>query len=430
MGLLVHSDWEAKGSPSGCDAMSDGVSAGVSAGAYKWEFKPRFRRHAFGWKSQPAIARIKQAQAEIKKVARKDSVLAAEGAVSLIERLSPALEQVDGSSGAIGTAVNHALFELVPIIANAPADASVRSAWLERLWAAHEADQMPYIEAMGDYWGDLCASGEVASSWADRLIGITHMALSPDSSRHGYFRGASVCLGALYRAERYQEIVELTSGERVIWPYKRWAVKALIAMGQKREAIKYAESCRSPWASDGDIDALCEQILLSSGLVDEAYKRYGLRAHTGATYLATFRAVAKAYPHKQPSEILADLVETTPGDEGKWFAAAKEAGLYDEALELARRAPCDPKTLTRAARDLAAERPDFAVEAGLLALHWLAEGHGYEITGADVWAAYDYTIKAAEKRDAAADVRERIRDVVGDRPGGLVVQVLGRDLGL
>ena len=406
------------------------MSDTLSAWAYKWEFKPRFRRHAFGWRSQPAIGRIKQAQAEIKKVARKDPVLAAEGAVCLIERLSPALEQVDGSSGAIGTAVYHAIVDLVPVIAGAPADASVRGVWLERLWAAHEADEMPYIEAMGDYWGDLCASAEVASNWADRLTGITRLALSPDPNLRGYFHGTSACLSALYRAERYQELIELVSGERVIWPYKRWAVKALIAMGQKREAIKYAESCRSLWASDRDIDALCEQILLSSGLVDEAYKRYGLHAHTGATYRATFRAVAKAYPHKQSSEILADLVETTPGDEGKWFAAAKDAGLYDEALELAGRAPCDPKTLTRAARDLTAERPAFAVEAGILALQWLAEGYGYEITGADVWAAYDYTIKAAEKRDAAADVRARIRQVVSDRPGGMVLQVLGRELDL
>jgi len=43
------------------------------------------------------------------------------------------------------------------------------------------------------------------------------------------------------------------------------------------------------------------------------------------------------------------LVETTPGSEAKWFAAAKDAGLYDEALDLAGRAPCDPRTLTRAA---------------------------------------------------------------------------------
>ena len=75
------------------------------ADGHKWEFKARFRRRAFGWKSQPAIQRLKQAVCEIKKVARKDPVLAADGAVTLFERLSPALEHVDSSSGAIGTAV-------------------------------------------------------------------------------------------------------------------------------------------------------------------------------------------------------------------------------------------------------------------------------------------------------------------------------------
>jgi hypothetical protein len=33
-----------------------------------------------------------------------------------LERVSPALQHVDGSSGAIGTAVNHAIEELVAII--------------------------------------------------------------------------------------------------------------------------------------------------------------------------------------------------------------------------------------------------------------------------------------------------------------------------
>jgi hypothetical protein len=398
--------------------------------AHKWEFKARFRRHAFGWKSQPAIQRAKQAVSEIKKVARTDSVLAADGAVAFIERISPALERVDSSSGAIGSAVNNALAELVPIIANAPADVKTRDDWLERLWEAHQADEIPYIELLGDYWGDLCASKELAQHWADRLIGITRMALSPDPSLRGHFHGTSACLSALYRAERYPEIVELVAGDRIIWPYKRWAVKALAAMGRKSEAIEYAESCRSPWASDGDIDALCEEILLSSGLVDAAYERYGVRAHRGGTYLATFRAVAKAYPHKNPTDILADLVKTTPGDEGKWFAAAKEAGLYDEALDLARRTPCDPKTLTRAARDLAAERPAFAVQAGLIALHWLVQGYGYEITGADVRAAYDSTVSAAEKNGTAAEVRSRIKQLVAERRGGFVAQILGRDLGL
>jgi hypothetical protein len=243
--------------------------------AHKWEFKARFRKRAFAWRSQPAIQRVKQAVSEIKKVARTAPALAADGAVAFIERLSPALEHVDSSSGAIGTAVNNAIAELVPLIAGAPADAGTRAAWLERLWEAHGADQIPYIERLADYWGELCPSKEVASDWADRLLGITRMALSPDPNLRGHFHGTSACLSALYRAERHPEIVELVSGDRIIWPYKRWAVKALAAMGKKSEAIEYAESCRSPWASDGEIDALCEGILLSSGLVDEAYERYG-----------------------------------------------------------------------------------------------------------------------------------------------------------
>jgi hypothetical protein len=38
--------------------------------AHRWAFASRFRRHAFGWKSQPAIQRVRQAVSEIKKVAR------------------------------------------------------------------------------------------------------------------------------------------------------------------------------------------------------------------------------------------------------------------------------------------------------------------------------------------------------------------------
>lgn len=397
---------------------------------YKWQFKPRFRRHAFGWRSQPAVQRVKQAASEIKKLARRDPLLAAEGAVSFLERVSPALEHVDSSSGAMGTAVNNAIAELVPIIANAPAGAKTREAWLERLWEAHAADQMPYIESLADHWGELCASKDVASAWADRLLDVTRLALSPDRSLRGHFHGTSACLSALYRADRFDEIVALLEID-TIWPYKRWAAKALAAMGKKSEAIRYAESCRGPWTNDGGVDALCEEILLSSDRVDEAYERYGLRASHRGTYLATFRAVAKKYPHKATGDILADLVRTTPGDEGKWFAAAKEAGLYDQALALASRTPCDPKTLTRAARDHAETRPTFAVGAGMLALHWLVQGFRYEVTGTDVWAAYSSTMKAAEKNGTVSETRERIKKLVaGETPGGFVRRILGRELGL
>jgi hypothetical protein len=399
--------------------------ARASKQAHAWKFKSRFRRHAFGWRgTRPAIERIDEALAEIHAVARTDRKLAAEGAVAFLERVSPALEQIDSSSGAIGSAVNSAIVDLVAIIADAPAEQRTRAKWLDRLWAAHEADAIPYIETLADYWGDLCASKEVASEWADQLVGITRMALSPDPKMRGHFHGTSACLSALFRAERYAEIIDILETEK-FWHYTQWAVKAHATRGEKAEAIKYAESLRSPWTPDGSVDRVCEEILLSSGFSDEAYERYGHGANRRGTYLATFRAVAKKYPHKQPSEILADLAADTPGEEGKWFAAAKEAKLYDLALDLARRSPCDPRTLMRAARDLAARQPAFAVEVGLLALHWIVEGHGYEITGRDVSDALSHTMRAAEIDGASEETRERIRQLVArDAPDGIVRRIL------
>ncbi len=398
---------------------------------HSWRFKARFRRHAFGWKSQPAIARLQEALSEITLVARIDPMLGAEGAVALLERLSPALENVDSSSGAIGTAVNHTIAELVPVIIAAPTDANTRAAWLERLFEAHSADQIPYIERLADYWGELCGRPEVASAWAERLIGITRLALSPDKTVRGYFHGTSACLSALFAARRYDELIDLVHGD-IFWPYKLWAVKAMVAQGRHTEAIAFAESCRNPWASDRDIDGLCEGILLSTGRVDEAYSRYALTANRTHTYLGWFRTVAKKYPDRPRGSVLLDLVQLTPGDEGKWFAAAKDAKLFDEAVALANRTPCDPKTLTRAARDFADRNPPFAVAAGLAALRWLVQGYGYEITGADVWAAYAHTIKAAENEHRRDEIRSRIRALIdsADAHDGIVAKIIGRELGL
>jgi len=166
-------------------------------------------------------------------------------------------------------------------------------------------------------------------------------------------------------------------------------------MGKKAEAIRYAEESRGLNDPGWQIAQACEEILLSSGLLDEAYRRYAIEANQGTTNLATFRAIAKKYPHKQPEEILRDLVASAPGAEGKWFAAAKDAGLFDVAIELVTRSPTDPRTLTRAARDYAEKQPAFALAAGLAALRWISLGHGYEITGTDVLDAYSAVTQAA-----------------------------------
>lgn len=405
----------------------------AKASPHKWEFRARFRRHAFGWKSQPAIKRIKEAVSEIKKVARKDKLLAAEGAILFLEKVSPALEHVDSSSGSIGTAVNNAIAALVEIIATAPADEGTREKWLERLWEAYQDDQIPYIELLGDSWGELCASKEIASRWADQLIGTCKMAWSPDTKLRGFFKGTTNCLSALLAAERYEEILALLDmAPYKMWHYRQYGVKALAALGKKAEAIRYAEEGRGLNDSPVAIARACEEVLLSSGFADEAYERYALLANQAGTHAAWFRAVAKKYPRKKPAEILDDLVAETPGEEGKWFAAAKDAKLFDEAIALANRTPCSPQTLTRAARDFEEKKPEFAIEAGMAALRWLVGGYGYEVTGLDVLNAYSHTMKAAENAGCAEKAHKRIRDLVARESFGerFVTKVLGRQLGL
>ena len=300
--------------------------------AHRWAFAPRFRRHAFGWRPQPAVQRVREASAEIQKVARKDPALAAAGAVVFVEKVSRALEQVDSSSGAIGTAVNHAIETCATIIAAAPVDDRTRDQWLDRLWVAHQNDAIPYIERLADYWGELCASRTRASAWADRLIGAVESMWGSNRKPGGYFHGTIACLSALFHAGRHEELLALLDkAPHSMWHYREWGVKALVALGRKAEAIRYAEASR---------------------------------------------------------------------------------GLNDNPIALAHRTPCDPRTLTRAARDFACTQPRFAVEAGLAALRWIAAGHGYEITGVDVLAACSSTLAAARNGGWTDEIEGRIRALV------------------
>jgi hypothetical protein len=412
-------------------AKSVGTADKVGKSNYPWQFPAHIRPRTFSWKSsRVAIPRIRQAVAEITGVARRDAILGAEGAVRLIERLSPALEQVDSSSGALGSAVSAAIAALVPLIVAAPVEPPVREQWLERLYEAHEQDAVPYIEILTDSWGELCVTQELASAWADRLLERTRLARGPAKGQRRHFHGTTACLDALLRAGRFAELYDVLKSEE-FWPYQRWAVKALAAQGKAEEAIELAESKRGPWTSDADVDQLCEGILLSLGRTEEAYRRYGVFSHRAGTNLATFRAVAKAYPGIPRPQILSDLIAQSPGDEGKWFATAKELGLYEVALKLAGQSSCDPKTLARAARDFADRQPAFAHGAGLAALHWFTRGHGYEITALDVWGVYHSTLKAANHLGTLDDSKTRIKELVDqEAAGGFVRQILGKELAL
>ncbi len=283
---------------------------------HKWAFRARLRRHAFGPPAKPAIAALRTAMAEIRKIARTDPPAAAEGAVLLLERLSPALENVERDCGALTTALAAVIDELVPLLAKAPVSAKAREAWLARLSDAAEADDWVSLAPLGDHWGALCVTPAAASQWADRLAG---RAVPPGR--------IAASLSALLAAERYTDIVDrldAASGQRLPWAQRRYGVQALAALGRTDEAVRYAEDGRG---GDGDavtIARACEAVLLAAGRTEEAYQHYGLTANQDRTYLSWFRAVAKTYPDKPAERILADLVALTPGSEGKWYAAANE----------------------------------------------------------------------------------------------------------
>lgn len=385
----------------------------MAVSKHNWTFPSRFRAGAYSWKaSRLACQRLRDAVSEIKKVAKKDPLIGAEGAVRLMEKIWPALEHVDSSSGALGSAVNKTLGDLIPIVVDAPAEEKTRENWLKRLWQAMEDDGVDYLSPVGDHWGELCGSLEVAARWADELVSTLRSCWT-DPNPGGYFQGTTACLSCLLKTGRYGELLDLLELPRYpSWHYRRYGVEALLALGRKAEAVQYAEASRGLNQPDSVIDQACEQILISSGLHDEAYRRYGLSAAVGNSYIARFRSVAKRYPMKDKSQILSDLIATTPGEEGKWFATAKELELYDLALELANRSPCDPKTLTRAARDYLDSEPAFSLGSAIAALLWLSDGWGYEVTSVDVVEAYDRAMDAAARLNKVDNVTDRIRQLV------------------
>ena len=381
---------------------------------YHWQFVPRFRRGIFGWRSQPPIKRIKEAISEIRRIANKEPILAAEGAVLFLEKVSSALEHVDSSSGAIGSVVNNAIEVLIPIISKPVVPDKKRQKWLERLWEALQSDSMPYIEYLGDYWGELCVTHELASLWADEFIDLVKHIWSPQANGHDFFKGTTACLSALFSAKRYTELLELLAQARFKWwNYRLWGVKALVAMGKLNEALKYAEESDGLNAPKSEIALACEEILIMMGLEEEAYERYALAANQKLTNVATFRAIVKKYPLKSPLDILNRLIEDQPGEEGKWFAAAKNAGFFELAIELVSKNPADPRTLIRAAKDFSISKPAFAIASGIASLHWIIQGYGYEISSADVIAAYSAIMTAAKSAGISdIEIKDKINKLL------------------
>jgi len=170
------------------------------------------------------------------------------------------------------------------------------------------------------------------------------------------------------------------------------------------DALAYAEASRGMNQPDATIDAVCEKILLDLGRVDEAYEKYALTANSSSTGLATFRAIVRTYPGHDPKKILLDLA-TSSDEPGRWFAAAKGAGLLDLALEFAKKGRTDPRTLSRASRDFLRKDARFCLEVGRLAIQRILDGYGYELTDIDVLDAFNHYMAAAETLGIALQAR-------------------------
>lgn len=234
-----------------------------------------------------------------------------------------------------------------------------------------------------------------------------------------FFSGTSVCYSALFKSGRHGELLDLLEGDpHPIWPYLLRGGRVLLARGQIDEAIAYMQRRSGTTTPEAALARFAEEALLQAGRSDEAYERYAIEANQANSRLATYRAIPRKYPLVEPDRLLHDLIASTPGDEGKRFATAKSIKRLDLAIELAWASPCDPRTLTRAAKDHLDSQPAFAVQAAVAALHWIADGYGYELTALDARAAYGLAVKAAKLLGRTDEVQQRVQRIIdSERPG-------------
>ena len=402
---------------------------------HKWTFKFRFRREAYGW-SGTALAskRMKEAVSEIKKIAKKDSALAGEGVIELFVRLYPALMSIDGSSGALGTAMHNTIHNLIPILIKADWDMNTRGKQLDELFIAIQDDGWGTFDDLRDYWGEICAYPGLAHIWADKLIPTVKEVWT--SEDYFYFFGTDMCLSCLVYTQRYEELQQLLElRSKPWWTYNKFWAMALVKQGKPDEALAYADDILAldeTKNEESEIDDFCENVLIDMGRIKEAYEKYGLKLSSYGTNINIYRAICKKYPTIDKRKILMDCIDKK-GDKGKWFASAKSVGFLDIALECALSETSDPDTLFRACRDFADKDISFALTVGVMGIIRLLTGTFYdEVTAFDISYAYYQVEKIIKDRDKLDDFkamlsREIMKRSCKDDLREVIVKELGAD---
>lgn len=247
---------------------------------HKWAFKPGMRAGAYSWMSSAkAIERLKSASSEIRAVARTDPTSAAEGVIALAQRIWPAFEHIDTSSGALGNAVDRTLKELLPVLIDAPADEKTRAKWLEQLRQAILDDGVDYLAPIADRFGQIAVFPSLMNLHADRDLDMLEAVWS-DHASFAHVTTGTLTLSCLLEAGRYDELLALLARQKThIWFDEKFGAEALLRQGRDGEALAYAEVLlkddRRQWGYF-EIARFCERILVGQGREEEAYRRFGL----------------------------------------------------------------------------------------------------------------------------------------------------------
>jgi hypothetical protein len=206
----------------------------VGTATHKWAFKSGLRAGTFSWRSSAkAIERLSSASAEIRTVARADPITAAEGVIALAQRIWPAFEHIDTSSGALGSAVRQTLEDLLPILNDAPADEKTRAKWLEQLREAILNDGVDYLAPIADSFGHIAAFPSLMNLHADRDLDLIRAAWS-DHAQFSHFTTGTLTLSCLLGAGRHDELLALLALKKTrLWFDEKFGAEALLRQGRE-----------------------------------------------------------------------------------------------------------------------------------------------------------------------------------------------------
>ena len=165
------------------------------------------------------------------------------GAVILLEKLSPALEQVDSSSGAIGSAVNRAVDALVPIIAKANVDRRHgRPGWSACGKPSGRRNSVHRVPR--GRLGRMCATPELAISWADQFLPLVELVWRPENEDLDIPRRFLRAFLRCTRRVATKHCWRCWSRHRSRVARSALGREGTAAMGRKAEAVRYAEESR------------------------------------------------------------------------------------------------------------------------------------------------------------------------------------------